>query len=151
VRWPGMRAAQQRLHLMGVMWTVIGRDWRLDARSIVRRVLPKIHNGAIVCLHDGRQLHARPDVENTIEAVRAGGFTIDERKSLAAAAYATGATFDANGVPFEGPWPHAAANRFKSMGGKRKGVCPPEEGKFAPGSLQGSLQYSGAGWRSMMM
>jgi len=58
---------------------------------------------------------------------------------LAAAAYATGATFDANGVPFEGPWPHAAANRFKSMGGKRKGVCPPEEGKFAPGSLQASI------------
>jgi peptidoglycan/xylan/chitin deacetylase (PgdA/CDA1 family) len=70
VRWPGMRAAQQRLHLMGVMWTVIGRDWRLDARSIVRRVLPNIVNGAIVCLHDGRELRARPDVGNTIEAVR---------------------------------------------------------------------------------
>jgi peptidoglycan-N-acetylglucosamine deacetylase len=53
-----------------VMWTVIGRDWRLDARSIVRRVLPNIVNGAIVCLHDGRELRARPDVGNTIEAVR---------------------------------------------------------------------------------
>jgi peptidoglycan-N-acetylglucosamine deacetylase len=70
VRWPGMRAAQQSLRLMGVMWTVIGRDWKLEPKSIVRRVLPKIDNGAIVCLHDGRELRARPDVGNTIEAVR---------------------------------------------------------------------------------
>ena len=70
VRWPGMRAAQQNLRLMGVMWTVIGCDWKLDARSIVRRVLPKIDNGAIVCLHDGRELQTSPDVGNTIEAVR---------------------------------------------------------------------------------
>jgi len=70
VRWPGMRAAQQSLRLMGVMWTVIGRDWKLDTKSIVRRVLPKIDNGSIVCLHDGRELSARPDVGNTIEAVR---------------------------------------------------------------------------------
>ena len=70
VRWPGMRAAQQSLRLMGVMWTVIGRDWKLDTKSIVRRVLPKIDNGSIVCLHDGRELRARPDVGNTIEAVR---------------------------------------------------------------------------------
>jgi peptidoglycan-N-acetylglucosamine deacetylase len=70
VRWPGMRAAQQSLRLMGVMWTVIGRDWKLDTKSIVRRVLRKIDNGSIVCLHDGRELRARPDVGNTIEAVR---------------------------------------------------------------------------------
>ena len=70
VRWPGMREAQRRLHLMGVMWTVIGCDWKLDARAIVRRVLPKIENGAIICLHDGRELQVRPDVEPTLDAVR---------------------------------------------------------------------------------
>ena len=70
VRWPGMREAQRRLHLMGVMWTVIGRDWKLDSRAIVRRVLPEIENGAIICLHDGRELQVRPDVEPTLDAVR---------------------------------------------------------------------------------
>jgi peptidoglycan-N-acetylglucosamine deacetylase len=70
VRWPGMRDAQRRLGLLGVMWTVIGRDWRLDAAAIVRRVLPRVGNGAIICLHDGRELEPQPDVEPTIEAVR---------------------------------------------------------------------------------
>lgn len=70
VRWPGMGAAQERLHLLGVMWTVIGRDWKLDTAAIVRQVLPKARNGAIICLHDGRELEARPQVARTIEAVR---------------------------------------------------------------------------------
>src|SRR4029450_2152997 len=33
VRWPGLRAAQERLGLMGVMWTLIGRDWTLSGRD----------------------------------------------------------------------------------------------------------------------
>ena len=70
VRWPGLRAAQQSLNLLGVMWTVIGRDWVLAADAIVRRVLPKIENGAIVCLHDGREVSVRPDVGPTLNAVR---------------------------------------------------------------------------------
>jgi peptidoglycan/xylan/chitin deacetylase (PgdA/CDA1 family) len=70
VRWPGMRKAQRCLNLLGVMWTVIGRDWRLTAQAIVRRVTPEINNGAIICLHDGRELIPRPDIESTIEAVR---------------------------------------------------------------------------------
>jgi len=70
VRWPGMRNAQRCLNLLGVMWTVIGRDWKLTAQAIVRRVLPEINNGAIICLHDGRELIARPDIESTIDAVR---------------------------------------------------------------------------------
>lgn len=70
VRWPGLGQAQRRLNLLGVMWTVIGRDWKLAAEGIFRRVLPKIGNGAIVCLHDGRELSVRPDVTPTIDAVR---------------------------------------------------------------------------------
>jgi len=70
VRWPGLGQAQRRLKLLGVMWTVIGRDWKLAAEGIFRRVLPEIGNGAIVCLHDGRQLSVRPDVAPTIDAVR---------------------------------------------------------------------------------
>jgi len=29
-----------------------------------------VSNGAILCLHDGRELRARPDIGATIEAVR---------------------------------------------------------------------------------
>ncbi|HKW96515.1 MAG TPA: polysaccharide deacetylase family protein [Bryobacteraceae bacterium] len=70
VRWPGMGAAQHRLRLTGVMWTVIGRDWKLSAPDIFRRVARSLRNGAIVCLHDGRELQSRPNIEATIEAVR---------------------------------------------------------------------------------
>jgi len=70
IRWPGMGVAQDRLRLLGVMWTVIGRDWKLDTPEIVQRVARHAGNGAIICLHDGRELEARPVVEPTIEAVR---------------------------------------------------------------------------------
>jgi peptidoglycan/xylan/chitin deacetylase (PgdA/CDA1 family) len=29
-----------------------------------------VQNGAILCLHDGRELRAKPDVRETVEAVR---------------------------------------------------------------------------------
>jgi peptidoglycan/xylan/chitin deacetylase (PgdA/CDA1 family) len=70
VRWFGFRRMQARLRLLGVMWTVIGRDWKLDAASITRRVLTQVRNGSIICLHDGRQLVARPNVQPTLDAVR---------------------------------------------------------------------------------
>jgi len=70
VRWFGFRRMQQRLGLLGVMWTVIGYDWNLPSRSVVNRVKAGICNGAIICLHDGRQLRARPDISPTLEAVR---------------------------------------------------------------------------------
>ena len=69
-RWFGFREMQRKLGLMGVMWTVIGRDWVLDASSIARRVLDRISNGSIICLHDGRVLAPKPDIANTLEAVR---------------------------------------------------------------------------------
>jgi peptidoglycan/xylan/chitin deacetylase (PgdA/CDA1 family) len=69
VRWFGLRSAQERLHLMGVMWTVIGNDWRLPAARIARLVLGRASNGAIICLHDGRATTRTPDIRQTIEAV----------------------------------------------------------------------------------
>jgi peptidoglycan-N-acetylglucosamine deacetylase len=68
VRWPGLRSAQARLGLTGVMWTVIGYDWNLAAERIVRRISGSVSNGAIICLHDGRGLRANPDIRNTIRA-----------------------------------------------------------------------------------
>ena len=38
-RWAGMRAVQQKLSLLGVMWTVIGCDWRLPACRVADRSL----------------------------------------------------------------------------------------------------------------
>jgi len=39
VRWPGFRQMQAKLRLTGVMWTVIGLDWKLPAGAIADRVL----------------------------------------------------------------------------------------------------------------
>jgi len=71
VRWPGLRAAQEALGLNGVMWTVMGRDYRLPGVAVANRVLKKgAANGAIICLHDGRELAAKPDIRSTLEAIR---------------------------------------------------------------------------------
>ena len=65
-----MGRAQRRLNLTGVMWTVIGYDWSRKADEVVRRIASRVSNGAIVCLHDGRELRAKPDIGVTVEAVR---------------------------------------------------------------------------------
>jgi peptidoglycan/xylan/chitin deacetylase (PgdA/CDA1 family) len=70
VRWFGFREMQQSLGLTGVMWTVIGRDWKLPAAAIAARVLSNTADGAIICLHDAREMQKDPDVRETIEAVR---------------------------------------------------------------------------------
>jgi peptidoglycan/xylan/chitin deacetylase (PgdA/CDA1 family) len=69
-RWPGLGAAQSRLSLLGVMWTVFGRDGVLPAEGIARRLLGGARNGAILCLHDGHEVRPRPDVRPMLEAVR---------------------------------------------------------------------------------
>ena len=76
VRWFGAGPAQRRLGLMGVMWTAIARDWRLSAAAIVARLArvcerPGPGNGAILCLHDGRELTERPDIRETLRATAA--------------------------------------------------------------------------------
>ena len=70
VRWFGLRKVQQQLGLTGVMWTEIGWDWKLPADRIVRRMVRAARNGAIFCLHDGRDTRPHPDIRPTVEAVR---------------------------------------------------------------------------------
>jgi peptidoglycan/xylan/chitin deacetylase (PgdA/CDA1 family) len=70
VRWFGLAKALERLHLTGVMWSVIGYDWKRPADAVVGRVAGQVSPGAIVCLHDGRELRAKPDIGATVEAVR---------------------------------------------------------------------------------
>ncbi len=70
VRWFGVGAAQRRLQLAGVMWTAIGYDWSLRVEEVVARMAAAASNGAILCLHDGRELCEKPDVRTTVETVR---------------------------------------------------------------------------------
>jgi peptidoglycan-N-acetylglucosamine deacetylase len=68
-RWFGCRRAQRELGLVSVTWTAIGYDWKLAAGPVVERISQAVVNGAILCLHDGRELRAKPDVSATLEAV----------------------------------------------------------------------------------
>lgn len=70
VRWFGLRAAQQRLDLEGVMWTTIALDWKRQPPAVISRVLSGATRGAIVCLHDGRALEQRPNIQTTLQSVR---------------------------------------------------------------------------------
>jgi len=70
VRWFGMGRVQRRLQLTGVMWTIIGYDWNRKVDQVVERISQRVANGAILCLHDGRELRAKPDIGVTVEAVR---------------------------------------------------------------------------------
>ena len=67
VRWFGLRSVQQRLDLRGVMWSLIARDWGLPAEGVATRVLAGAMPGAVICLHDGRELRSDPDVTSTLE------------------------------------------------------------------------------------
>ncbi len=69
-RWFGLKQAQQRHGLTGVMWSGNGLDWKRDANAVHRRLKGASRNGAILLLHDGRERNPRPDVRNTIDAVR---------------------------------------------------------------------------------
>jgi peptidoglycan/xylan/chitin deacetylase (PgdA/CDA1 family) len=70
VRWFGFRGMQRSLGLTGVMWSVIGLDWKLSASAIAHRIISRAQDGDIICLHDGRGTLKDPDVEPTLEAVR---------------------------------------------------------------------------------
>ena len=69
LRWYGLRRAQQRLGLTGVMWTAIGYDWSHPAEQVVQLFLSQAANGAIFCLHDGRRTRPKPDISSTVKAL----------------------------------------------------------------------------------
>ncbi len=70
LRWHGLKSAQQRLGLLGVMWTVIGHDWEWKAEQVASLVLRKASPGGIVCLHDGRDIQIQPNISEMLNAVR---------------------------------------------------------------------------------
>jgi peptidoglycan/xylan/chitin deacetylase (PgdA/CDA1 family) len=68
-RWFGLRKAQSEFGLTGAMWTVMGSDWRLPPDRISARILRGLRPGAVICLHDGRELQPNPDIGATIAAI----------------------------------------------------------------------------------
>ena len=88
-RWFGMERAQRRYGLLGVMWTAIGRDWALPADAVTARLAACASNGAILCLHDGRELQPHPDigpalasVDRLISILHARGFKLETVSQL---------------------------------------------------------------------
>jgi len=71
VRWFGVGAAQQRLGLTGVMWDVMGCDWKWPGARVAAHILRRAGQGSIVCLHDGRRVQVAPEIGPTLEAVAA--------------------------------------------------------------------------------
>ena len=69
VRWFGLRSAQERLRLTSVLWSTIGKDWKWPAEAVASRLMAGATEGAIFCLHDGRALQVRPDIDTTLQAV----------------------------------------------------------------------------------
>lgn len=68
VRWFGLRNAQRRHGLLGVMWTAIGLDWKLPPERVVNRLMSGVAPGSIFCLHDGRELAVQPGVSVTLRS-----------------------------------------------------------------------------------
>lgn len=69
-RWAGMRAVQEKLSLLNVLWTVIGNDWRWPAERVAKHVLGGVSPGGIICLHDGRSVDPKPEISETLKAVK---------------------------------------------------------------------------------
>jgi peptidoglycan/xylan/chitin deacetylase (PgdA/CDA1 family) len=70
VRWFGLRRAQRQLDLMGVMWTILGHDWHWPADRVSLRLIQRAINGAVICMHDGREVRSCPDIRATLDAVK---------------------------------------------------------------------------------
>ena len=79
VRWMGLREAQRRLGVTGVMWTVLARDWKWPAGRVARRLVDGAANGGILCMHDGRAVRPAPDIRSTLDAVESAVPLLRER------------------------------------------------------------------------
>jgi peptidoglycan-N-acetylglucosamine deacetylase len=72
-RWFGLMPVLRERRLKMVMWSVMGFDWKYQARAIIRAATSRLHSGAVILLHDG---HEQPpaagiDQSSTVEALPA--------------------------------------------------------------------------------
>lgn len=65
-----MLGAIRHERLKMVLWSVMAEDWRgnITSEEIARRLEKRVHNGSIICLHDGRGTNEAPS--RTIKALR---------------------------------------------------------------------------------
>lgn len=54
-RWLGLYPLLKERGMHLVQWSVSSDDWKMERDAVVRKVQSKLHPGAIVLLHDGRQ------------------------------------------------------------------------------------------------
>ncbi len=67
-RWVLRQA--ERLGYVICQWSVNAGDWRkANPRKIIRKVLSEVENGAIILMHDGRNLAAGHDRSSTVAAL----------------------------------------------------------------------------------
>lgn len=69
-RWLGLREVQQKLSLLGVMWTAMAYDWCWGADRVVDHVMANSSPGGIICMHDGRGVDPHPDISVTLRALK---------------------------------------------------------------------------------
>jgi peptidoglycan/xylan/chitin deacetylase (PgdA/CDA1 family) len=69
-RWFGLRHAQKEFGLVGVMWSTLALDWKMDLSTVCGKLQSDVRQGAIWCLHDGRELEVQPEIDRTLDAVR---------------------------------------------------------------------------------
>ena len=68
-RWWVSDAIQRRLGLRCIQWSVIGHDWEWPADRIADRILSQARPGAILCLHDGRDVQPEADLGELLKAL----------------------------------------------------------------------------------
>ena len=68
--WFGVDQAARLLQMRDVLWTVIGHDWEWPAERVAGHICASVAPGSIICLHDGRDVQACPDIDETVRAVR---------------------------------------------------------------------------------
>ena len=69
LRSPFLASTLPAAGLTAVHWTVIGNDWKWDAKRVTHRVLDRAAARGIVCLHDGHKTRANADRTETLEAL----------------------------------------------------------------------------------
>ena len=83
------------LDMVGVQWSVDSLDWKgLSGEEIAKRVLSRVHNGAIILFHNNSD-HVLDALPMVLTALRAQGF---EFVTIADLVLTEGYTIDSNGI-----------------------------------------------------
>lgn len=68
-RWLGLRQVLDELKLARIMWDTGGDDWSHSGLTAATNICAQVSNGSIICLHDGRSILVRPNIQPTLDAL----------------------------------------------------------------------------------